>query len=240
MNGSRAVGAAFIDRLGALRPAAGPMRRMLICPPATLISSMSDGLKALGVMIGGQDCHVQASGAFTGDISGPMLRDFGCDYVIVGHSERRAVHGETDQLVQAKALAALEIGLIPIICVGETLAEREAGQAESIVRAQIAQSVPDRIAPANLVVAYEPIWAIGTGRAATLDDIAAMHHTIRDALTVKSGDAEGGLVLYGGSVKPGNAAEILALDIVDGALIGGASLAAEDFAAIANTVSANA
>jgi triosephosphate isomerase len=236
MNGVRADAVAFTDRLKALAPEDRPGRELLICPPATLIAVMAEPLRTIGVMIGGEDCHEATKGAFTGDISAPMLRDLGCTHVIVGHSERRAMHGESDSLVHAKALAALGSGLIPIICVGETLAERESGAADTVVRAQIAGSVPAGIAPDRFVVAYEPIWAIGSGRAATLADIAAMHHTIRDGFAAKCGDAEGGLVLYGGSVKPDNAAGILGLDSVDGALIGGASLLADDFMAIAETV----
>jgi triosephosphate isomerase len=238
MHGSRADASGFIDRLGALAPGARPVRQLLICPPATLIALMADALRALDVLTGGEDCHYQTSGAFTGDISAAMLKDLGCAYVIVGHSERRAMHGETDRIVRSKAEAALKAGLIPIICVGETSAEREAGRAEAVVRAQIAGSVPDGIAPAKLVVAYEPIWAIGSGRTATLNDIAAMHLTVRRECAAKSGDAEGGQVLYGGSVKPDNAQAILALDLVDGALIGGASLKADDFMAIADAVKA--
>jgi triosephosphate isomerase len=238
MHGSRADASGFIDRLGALGPGAQPGRQLLICPPATLIALMADALQALDVLTGGEDCHYQTSGAFTGDISAAMLKDLGCAYVIVGHSERRAMHGETDRIVRSKAEAALKAGLIPIICVGETSAERESGRAEAVVRAQIAGSVPDGIAPAKLVVAYEPIWAIGSGRTATPNDIAAMHLTVRRECAAKSGDAEGGQVLYGGSVKPDNAQAILALDLVDGALIGGASLKADDFMAIADAVKA--
>jgi triosephosphate isomerase len=165
-----------------------------------------------------------------------MLADLGASHIIVGHSERRAMHGETSAVVRMKAEAVLKLGLIPIVCVGETLLQREAGEANSVVADQIFGSVPDGIAAGSLVVAYEPVWAIGTGRAATLDDIAAMHHIIREELSGKCGDADAGLILYGGSVKPDNAAGILALDQVDGALIGGASLAAGDFMAIADTV----
>jgi triosephosphate isomerase len=236
MNGLRADAAAFIDQLRALAPQRRAERELLICPPATLIDAMSAGLAALGVRIGGEDCHFQSKGAFTGDVSAAMLKDLGCSHVIVGHSERRALHGETDQLVHAKALAALHSDLVPIICVGETLAEREAGRATEIVQAQIAGSVPDGILPAKLVIAYEPVWAIGSGQTATLDDIAAMHRMIRAALAAKTEEPDSGLILYGGSVKPDNAAAILALDGVDGALIGGASLKAGDFMAIADTV----
>jgi len=232
MNGNRADGARFLEQLAALAPATVPGRRLLICPPATLISAMAEGLGTLGIAIGAQDCHFESKGAFTGDVSAPMLADQGCTHVIVGHSERRAMHHETDAQVRAKAAAALKVGLTPIICVGETWAEREAGQAEAIVRTQVAGSIPDGIGPESLVIAYEPIWAIGTGKTATLEDIDAIHRVIRAGFADKSGG--GGLILYGGSVKPGNAAEILGLGEVDGALIGGASLDAGDFMAIVN------
>lgn len=234
MNGTRADAQAFLEKLSGLKPQARADRTLLICPPATLIGEMAKPLAALGVAIGGQNCHAAVSGAYTGDISAAMLTDLGAGYVIVGHSERRAMHGESDEIVRGKAEAALRQGLIPIICVGETLAEREAGQANSVVTSQIIGSIPDGIDGASLVVAYEPVWAIGTGRAATLDDIAAMHHVIREGLSGKSAAADRGLILYGGSVKPSNAADILALDLVDGALIGGASLDAGDFMAIAD------
>jgi triosephosphate isomerase len=236
MNGTRAEAASFLQKLRGLKPEPRPGRRLLICPPATLIGEMATPLAALDVMTGGQNCHPGVNGAFTGDISAGMLKDAGASYVILGHSERRAMHGETDHAVHVKAQAARRHGLIPIICVGETLAEREAGQAESVVREQVRESVPEGIDGDALVVAYEPIWAIGTGRAATLDDIKTMHHIIAEALSGKSENPHSGLILYGGSVKPGNAAEILALDCVGGALIGGASLDAGDFMAIADAV----
>jgi triosephosphate isomerase len=234
MNGTRSEARIFLDKLRGLDPQGRPGRSLLICPPATLIDHMRDPLAALGVSVGGQNCHPGVSGAFTGDISAGMLRDVGARYVIVGHSERRAMHGESDQQVHVKANAALRHDLVPIICVGETLAEREDGNAESVVREQVRASVPDGIPGGSLVLAYEPVWAIGTGRAATLDDISRMHRVIREALSGKSDGADCGLILYGGSVKPGNAKEILALDLVGGALIGGASLDAGDFMAIAD------
>jgi triosephosphate isomerase len=234
MNGSRADISAFAARLADLGE---PKRRenveLLICPPAPYVESLAV-LSKFGVAIGGQDCHAEVKGAFTGDVSAAMLKDVGAAYVIVGHSERRTMHGETDEIVRAKAEAALKQGLTPIICVGETLEEREAGKCNSVVQCQVAGSIPDGIGGDSLIVAYEPVWAIGTGRAATLDDIAAMHHVIRDSLAAKTVDPDRGLILYGGSVKPSNAAEILALDQVDGALIGGASLDAGDFIAIAD------
>ncbi len=233
MNGVRADAATFVGKLRA-KPLPSARRRLLICPPATLIGALAGALAEFGIAVGAQDCHVETKGAFTGDISASMLADLGCSHVIVGHSERRALHGETDDTVRAKASAALSQRLTPIICVGETWAEREAGQAEAVVRAQVLGSVPDGVPAGALVVAYEPVWAIGSGRTPTLDDIAAIHRLIRDAFAGKS--SSGGLILYGGSVKPGNAAEILALDQVDGALIGGASLDAADFMAIADCV----
>jgi triosephosphate isomerase len=236
MNGTRAEAASFLAKLRRLKPENRPGRQLLICPPATLIVEMAEPLAALGVQVGGQNCHPGVNGAFTGDISAGMLRDAGSSHVILGHSERRAMHGETDRAVHVKAQAARRHGLIPIICVGETLAEREDGQAGAVVREQVRESVPDGIEGDALIIAYEPVWAIGTGRAATLDDITEMHHIIREAMSGKSEDSHRGLILYGGSVKPGNAAEILALDCVDGALIGGASLDAGDFMAIADAV----
>ena len=201
-----------------------------VCPPATLLSQAAALLKGSAVALGAQDCAVQASGAFTGDISAEMLKDAGCVYVIVGHSERRAGHNETDAIVMAKAEAALRAGLTPIVCVGETRAEREAGEALAVVSGQVRGSLPD--GPA--VVAYEPIWAIGTGLTPTPQDVAEMHKTLRDLLVSLRG-AEGAKtrLLYGGSVKPANARELLGLPHVDGALVGGASLKAQEFLAIA-------
>jgi triosephosphate isomerase (TIM) len=231
MNGDRAAVGAFLSKLGSFGALRRAGRELLICPPATLIGPMAESLAEFGVAIGGQDCHSERHGAFTGDISAAMLADLGCSHVIVGHSERRGGHGETDLDVRGKATAAIQAGLTPIICVGEIWADRESGHAERVVKAQVVGSVPDGIAASSMVVAYEPVWAIGTGRTPTLDDIAAMHHLIHMVLAAKAG---GGRVLYGGSVKPGNAAEILTLDGVDGALVGGASLNAADFMAIAD------
>jgi triosephosphate isomerase len=236
MHGTRATAKVFLDALVGLKPESRPGRQLLICPPATLIGEMAKPLAGFGILVGGQNCHAEGKGAYTGEISAAMLKDMGATHVIVGHSERRAMHGETNAIVRAKAEAVLKEGLVPIVCVGETLAQREAGEAQSVVTAQVTGSVPDYIPVDTLVVAYEPIWAIGTGRAATLDDISAMHHVIRQLLPGKCGNPEGGLILYGGSVKPDNAAGILGLDLVDGALIGGASLDAGDFMAIADAV----
>ena len=199
---------------------------LLVCPPFTLLPEIGAALAGSGVALGGQDCHPQQSGAFTGCISAEMLKDAGCRYAIVGHSERRHGCGETDADVRAKTLAAWRAGLVAIVCVGETRAEREAGRAIDIVAGQLAGSVPDDADPARLVVAYEPVWAIGTGLTPTSDDITAMHDAIRGRISA------GTRILYGGSVNPKNAAEILSLGEVDGALVGGASLKADDFWAI--------
>lgn len=208
---------------------------LLICPPTTLLPLAAAIAAPAGVFLGGQDCHAQRSGAYTGDISAAMLADAGASYVIVGHSERRAGHGETDALVRAKAAAALEAGLTPIICVGETRAEREAGAAEAVVAAQIARSVPVDAPPQRLALAYEPVWAIGTGLTPTPQDVARMHGFARERLNALLGEGRGGgaRILYGGSVKPANARELLRAEDVDGALVGGASLLASDFLGIA-------
>jgi triosephosphate isomerase (TIM) len=211
---------------------------VLVCPPATLIAefaSRAGGSPAANVVaIGGQDCHPAPSGAHTGDIAAEMLADAGATHVIVGHSERRADHGEDDALVRAKADAARRAGLTAIICVGETETERDAGQAHDVVAGQLAGSVPDGATPENTVVAYEPVWAIGTGRTPSVDDIAEMHGHMRRLLARRFGreSASGIRLLYGGSVKPANAAEIFAVADVDGALVGGASLKAADFLGI--------
>lgn len=209
---------------------------MLLCPPAPFLSAVRAAVGLAELALGGQDCHAGEQGAHTGDISADMLVDCGCRYVIVGHSERRADHGEDDATVQAKAAAAQSVGLIPIICIGETLAEREAGEAVEVVTAQLRGSVTGGSSAASMVIAYEPVWAIGTGRTPTLDDISEVHDAIRAALGDLAADADGVRILYGGSVKPDNAAEILAVGNVNGALVGGASLKADDFWAIAAAV----
>jgi triosephosphate isomerase len=216
-----------VEKLGTLLRQAPAQGDVAICPPATLLAAMSERARAFGIATGGQDCHAEASGAHTGDISAEMLKDAGASYVIVGHSERRADHGETDDVVRAKAAAAIRAGLTPIICVGETRADREAGEAEAVVARQLAGSVPD--GAAEIVIAYEPVWAIGTGLTPTNEDIAAMHAAIRRLL---GGKGEGTRILYGGSLKPANAGEILAIKNVDGGLVGGASLLANDLHAI--------
>ena len=225
---------AEVEALAARIAAAPPACDVLICPPATLIRTLAGHLSGQGIAFGGQDCHAAASGAHTGDIAAPMIADAGGTHVIVGHSERRAAYGETDAAVAAKAEAALKAGLVAIVCVGETLAERDAGSAIAVVCGQVDASLPAAATPASVVVAYEPVWAIGTGRTPSSDDIAAMHAAIRARLAARFGAGEGARfrILYGGSVKPSNAAEILGLPNVDGALVGGASLKAADFDAI--------
>jgi len=211
---------------------AGPAE-LAVCPPFTLLAQASWKLRGGALSLGGQDCRPETSGAFTGDISAPMLKDAGATYVIVGHSERRTMHQETDVLVRAKAEAALKAGLVPIVCVGETREEREAGREIAIVSRQLRGSLPPDGAP-NTVVAYEPVWAIGTGLTPTPADVAEMHQAIRTLLVDIYGDQGARIrILYGGSVKPANARELLSLDNVDGALVGGASLKATDFLAIA-------
>jgi triosephosphate isomerase (TIM) len=208
---------------------------LLVCPPATLIRLFAREAVGTRVAIGGQDCHAKEAGAFTGDISAEMLADAGADYVIVGHSERRQYHAEKDADVCAKAAAAHRAGLTAIVCVGETRTEREAGKTLAVVRKQLRGSVPAQSRSRNLVVAYEPVWAIGTGLTPTVADVAEVHALVRDELRRLVGRAEHGHVriLYGGSVKPTNAAELLSVENVNGALVGGASLVAADFLAIA-------
>lgn len=207
---------------------------LLICPPATLLFTSSAIVIGSKVAIGAQDCHPAASGAHTGDLSAEMLADAGATAIIVGHSERRTDHHETDALVRSKAEAAWRAGLVAIVCVGETQAERDDGKTLDVVGQQLAGSVPDGANAANLVVAYEPVWAIGTGRTPTTKDVEEVHKLIRDRLTDRfSGEGAAVRILYGGSVKPSNAAELMAVVNVDGALVGGASLKAVDFLAIA-------
>jgi triosephosphate isomerase len=209
---------------------------LAVCPPATLLAQAAWALKGGKVSLGAQDCHAKDSGAFTGDIAAPMIKDAGAQYVIVGHSERRQYHAETDAVVKAKAEAALKSGLTAIVCVGETRAEREAGKAIEVVSTQVRGSLPAGGAPETVVVAYEPVWAIGTGLTPTPADVAEVHAAIRKLLGEVYGGAGAKLrILYGGSVKPSNAKELLGLANVDGALVGGASLKAVDFMAIAAT-----
>ena len=210
-----------------------PAVEVVVCPPATLINRAAKMVAGSAVAIGGQDCHPDASGAHTGDISAAMLADAGARLVIVGHSERRADHGETDALVRRKAEAAWRAGLTAILCVGETRAEREGGRALDVIATQLAGSIPDAASPAKIVIAYEPVWAIGTGLVATPGDIAEAHAHIRSALISRFGPGAAEIgILYGGSVKPDNAEAVFAVEAVDGALVGGASLKARDFLAI--------
>ncbi|MET3845800.1 triose-phosphate isomerase [Bradyrhizobium sp. OAE829] len=207
---------------------------LLVCPPASLIATLADKAKGSKLAVGAQDCHPKASGAHTGDLSAEMLADAGASAIIVGHSERRADHGETDALVRQKAEAAWRAGLTAIVCIGETQAQRDAGQTLEVCGGQLKGSLPDGSTSANLVVAYEPVWAIGTGLTPTAKDVEQVHAFIRGVLTDRF-KAEGSKIriLYGGSVKPSNAAELMAVANVNGALVGGASLKAADFLAIA-------
>jgi triosephosphate isomerase len=235
MNGRRADGLALAK--GIVAGAVGRKAELLLCPPATLSALVGAAIKGSGISLGGQDCHHAPNGPHTGDIGAPMLADLGCRYVIVGHSERRAEHGESDALVKAKAGAALAAGLVPIVCVGESEAERDRGEALAVVARQLAGSLPDGAAGSTVGVGYEPIWAIGTGRTPSHADIEAVHGHLRAELAKRFADAGSFRLLYGGSVKPSNCEDIVALANVDGALVGGASLKAEDFLAIARACS---
>jgi triosephosphate isomerase (TIM) len=231
MNG---LAAAEAELAKIIAGAAGLRCDLMVCPPATLIVEFAAAARGSSVAVGGQDCHPEASGAHTGDIAAEMLADAGATAFIVGHSERRADHAETDALVRAKALAARRAGLMAIICVGEQRAEREAGKTLDVVGRQLDGSLPDGGTAANLVVAYEPVWAIGTGLTPTPKDVAEAHGFIRKRLSQRfSGEGTGVRILYGGSVKPANAKDLLAVPEVNGALVGGASLKAADFLGIA-------
>jgi triosephosphate isomerase len=210
-----------------------PNPRVALCPPHTLVAQMSEALKGSLVEVGGQDCHVQVKGAFTGDVSAEMLADAGATLVIIAHSERRATYGETDEMAAAKVRAALRAGLEPIVCVGETLEEREGGRTLDVVGRQVSGSLPEQLAGQAFAVAYEPVWAIGTGLTPTLEQIEEVHRAIRKVLVAKFGHGGAAApILYGGSVNPKNATEILAVPEVGGALVGGASLKCSDFSAI--------
>ncbi|ETD84731.1 triose-phosphate isomerase [Rhodobacter capsulatus] len=235
MNGTKAS-LAEVAALIAAHP--DPKSEVLLCPPATLVAAMV-ATAAGRIAVGGQDCHMKAAGAHTGDIAAEMLADCGASHVILGHSERRADHGESSEMVCAKAAAARAAGLVAVICVGETEAQRDAGETLALVGAQLAGSVPDGATAANTVIAYEPVWAIGTGRTPTLEQIAEVHDFMRAELVARFGaEGEGMRLLYGGSVKPSNATEIFATSNVDGALVGGASLKAADFGAILSALDA--
>lgn len=230
MNGRRADGVARVRTL-CDRLAAGLLScEVAICPPATLLREIAELTAESPLAVGGQDCHEADSGAHTGDVSAVMLADAGCVYVIVGHSERRADHGESDALVRAKAVAAHRAGLAAIVCLGESGAERDAGETLAVVEAQLAGSLPPEATAADTVIAYEPVWAIGSGRTPSESDIATVHAHLRDLLEARLPGTGGAVrILYGGSVKPSNAAAILAVPEVNGALVGGASLDVDDF-----------
>jgi triosephosphate isomerase len=235
MHGLKADAAALAAGVAAgAQAVAGPCE-LLVCPPFVHVERVAEALAGSPVALGGQDCHPAAKGAHTGDISGAMLKDLGAQWVILGHSERRQNHGETDELIREKCLGAIEAGLTPIVCVGETDEQRTAGQETEVVGWQISGSLPQGFGKDFAgVVAYEPVWAIGTGKTATEQDVATMHAFIREELIRQFGDAGDTIrILYGGSVRPANAASLLAVPHVGGVLIGGASLKPEDFLAIA-------
>jgi triosephosphate isomerase len=236
MNGM-AADLAMVRALCAAHPAPGV--DLLICPPATLLAQMSQARSGHPLALGGQDCHPADRGAHTGDIAAAMLRDAGASHVILGHSERRADHGETDALVRAKTVAAHAAGLIAIVCVGETLGQRDSGDTLAVIGAQLSGSLPDTALAADTVIAYEPVWAIGTGKVPTTDQIAEVHAFIRTTLAGRFGqDSRNIRILYGGSVKAANAAQIFGIADVDGALVGGASLTVADFSPIITALQA--
>ncbi|MCP4395236.1 MAG: triose-phosphate isomerase [Alphaproteobacteria bacterium] len=233
MNGLTTDGVALAQKLSRM---AGSTKEfncdILICPPATLISNIKHIIIDTDIMIGGQDCHAEQKGAHTGDISAVMLKDIKCEYVIVGHSERRADHNENNEMVKHKAAAAHEAGLKAIICIGETEEENENGKTLEVLKKQITESTPDSATHENTVIAYEPVWAIGTGKTPTIGDIADTHKAIREYVEKTIGNSAAVQLLYGGSVNPDNARSILSLEDVDGALVGGASLKIEQFTSI--------
>lgn len=234
MNGAQAESVALARDVASGAPAGC---ELLVCPPAVLIPPVAAALQNSRVAVGGQDCHFATSGAHTGDIAANMLVDAGCSHVILGHSERRADHAEDDTLVRSKVEAAHGAGLVAIVCIGETLEERDAGETLARIASQIEGSLPDAVSAENTVIAYEPVWAIGTGRTPTAADVEEVHTQVRYDIERRFGaiTAERMRILYGGSMKPSNAAELLAIEGVDGGLIGGASLKAEDFLAIASS-----
>ncbi|WP_024518786.1 triose-phosphate isomerase [Bradyrhizobium sp. Tv2a-2] len=233
MNGLKAS-MGELEAMMAGAPGVAAKADLLVCPPATLVAAFAEKARGTAVAVGAQDCHPKPSGAHTGDISAEMLADAGAKAVIVGHSERRADHGESDHLVRQKAEAVWRAGLVAIVCVGESEGQRNAGQTLDILRGQLELSLPEGSKADNLVVAYEPIWAIGTGRTPTASDVEQIHKFIRDFLSERfKGEGARVRILYGGSVKPSNAAELMAVANVNGALVGGASLKAADFLAIA-------
>ena len=234
MNGLKASSAEF-EAMLAGAPGVAVKADLLVCPPATLIAAFAEKARGSNIIaIGAQDCHPKPSGAHTGDLSAEMLADAGASAIIVGHSERRADRGESDALVRQKTEAVWRAGLTAIVCIGETQQQRDAGQALDICRGQLDLSLPDQARADNLVVAYEPVWAIGTGLTPTVGDVQQIHKFIRDFLIARfNGEGARTRILYGGSVKPSNAAELMAVENVNGALVGGASLKAADFLAIA-------
>ncbi len=236
MNGLGADGLKLAADLAAWCKGAGSKAAqgagILICPPVTLLTAIRPDLAGSPVQLGAQDCHWAKNGAHTGDVSAEMLADQGCGFVIVGHSERRAGHGETDAIVKSKAAAALRAGLVAIICLGETEAERRAGRTIDVVSAQFAGSLPEGATAGNTVIAYEPVWAIGSGRVPTNEEIAAVHGQLRDLALTSIAEGAAARLLYGGSVKASNAKELMAIPEVNGALVGGASLKLEEFTGI--------
>ncbi|HSR56438.1 MAG TPA: triose-phosphate isomerase [Alphaproteobacteria bacterium] len=236
MNAGGADGRALAEAVAAGAGEVASAFDLLVCPPATVLAAVADALSGSPVAVGGQDCHAEAKGAHTGDIAASMLAEAGASFAIVGHSERRADHNESDDVVCAKAQAAHEAGLTAIICIGETEAERDAGRTLAVLSGQIAGSIPDGATSANTVIAYEPVWAIGTGRTPTVEEVAEAHAHIRAEIGGKVAQSEEVRLLYGGSVNPKNAAELLAAANVNGALVGGASLDAASFLEIARAV----
>lgn len=238
MNGT---GAALAELEALIQTQSAAKSEILICPPATLLSRAAEIARESNLSLGGQDCHAASSGAHTGDLSAQMLKEAGASAVILGHSERRADHNETSETVAAKATAAWDADLTAIVCLGETLAEREAGDTLQIIGAQLTTSLPDGATAKNTVIAYEPVWAIGTGKVPSLAQIAEVHDFLRAELSTRFGAemAAATRLLYGGSVKPGNAAEIFATSNVDGALVGGASLKSADFSPIIQALDAS-
>jgi triosephosphate isomerase len=237
MNGTRASQSVLQEVIAGYTPALRDKVDVLICPPATLIHPFAVAALGSRVHIGAQDAHAKVSGAHTGDLSAPMLADCGATFIILGHSERRQDYRETNSDVSAKALSVWAQGLNAIICVGETKQERESGKTLAVIKKQLQGSLPDNTPAALLTIAYEPVWAIGTGLTPTLDDVAEVHAFIRAELKKKIGKEAGSVrILYGGSVKPSNAQELLSIEHVNGALVGGASLVARDFLAIAQAI----
>ncbi|HVA15800.1 MAG TPA: triose-phosphate isomerase [Stellaceae bacterium] len=232
MNGLKADGLALARDIAARAGQEQPGCDVLLCPPATLLAPLAGALAGSVVALGGQNCHAAENGAHTGEISAAMLKDVGCAYVILGHSERRTDQGESDAQVCAKVVAAHAAGLVALVCIGETLAQRDRGETLAVIARQLDDSLPDGLAAATLAIAYEPVWAIGSGRTPTVAQVAEVHSYIRKALAVKLSEAAAVRILYGGSVKPSNARELMSAPDVDGALVGGASLIAADFWAI--------